>query len=466
MPISLARRQANFEDDPPSRTRKITTTGWIRSIRAHSKVTFLSITDGSLPGSQTLQAVLKGPVMKELMGSGQVKQGAAISLKGQLKAVGKPELPCELVVEAGEVVGSNEPETHPILTSSSGDVEVIRRNPHLRAAHPRFASTLRVRSEMEYSIANFFRIFSFTRVSPPIMTASDCEGAGEVFRVTDGDKKADGVEGNAAYLTVSSQLHLEALMLGLGKVYTINPAFRAEDSATNRHLREFWMCEAELVVQKAEKRSEAVQVMDVVEEMVKAVIRGTLSGCKSELDIDEVHKGDLHKAAKEEWQRITYTEALEMLASSHGGDARQWGSPLSSEDEKWLARDGPVFVTDYPAQSKPFYMRLNDSDGGKTVAAFDLLIPRVGELAGGSLREDSPAKLLTRMKELKLLPADATEVPPDHPLHWYIVELRKYGMPPHGGFGVGIERLLSWITGTDSVRECIPFPRVGRRVRF
>ena len=360
---------------------------------------------------------------------------------------------------------------------------------------------MRLRDRLESGMSQWFSQQDFVRCNPPLLTGSDCEGAGEVFKVIDGTPSSERAAVNgtapatspaasAAYLTVSSQLHLEALTLGLGRTYTFTPAFRAEDSATSRHLREFWMCEAEMITQGQSAAEELDQVMTVVEDVVKSGARRALgldessSSTMAATDAAYLHSDvptleDLRRyfSADSSWTRITYNKALSLLAEQHAkqpfqsAPAPAWGEGLASEHEKWLAGEhvrGPVFVTDYPAESKPFYMRRGtEEESGRPIAhAFDLLVPGIGELVGGSLREDDPAILLNSMKASGLIAAESNEVPEDHPLYWYIRDLRTYGMGPHGGFGLGVERLVMWLAGRDSVRDCIPFPRVGRRVRF
>ena len=272
------------------------------------------------------------------------------------------------------------------------------------------------------------------------MTSNDCEGAGETFRIAGGGAEGEFF-GRRAYLTVSSQLHLEAMAMGLSRVYTLSPCFRAERSQTSRHLAEFWMLEAEWAFVE-----QVDELCDVVEGAIRAVVD------KLEKD-DEVVLADEVKAQMKQrgrWRRITYTTAIQQLRNEQHTTGQfefdaEWGKGLSSEHERWLARDGPVFVTDYPAHIKPFYMRVNPDN--ETVACFDLLVPGVGELVGGSLREDREHKLLERMAGMDL-----------DSFQWY-VDLRRYGGAPHGGFGLGFERLIAWLAGIDNIRECIPFPR-------
>jgi asparaginyl-tRNA synthetase len=312
-------------------------------------------------------------------------------------------------------------------------------------------------------------------VETPIITSSDCEGAGEVFQL--GPKASSSSSprswhtasshffGRRAYLTVSAQLHLEALAASLGRVYTLGPTFRAEPSNTNRHLAEFWMLEAELSF-----CSSLAEVMNLVECLVRHLVTNGLSEVGDVAAYYQTLEPSLSQALLDRssmdgcspWPRISYAHAVELLISRHVVEpfvfTPAWGEPLQSEHEKWLAEThvgGPVFVTDYPASIKPFYMRDNDSDLGhdmtrKTVACFDLLVPRMGELAGGGLREERLDQLLEKMRARGM---DEEEY------EWYL-DLRRYGTMMHGGFGLGWERLVSWLTGADNLKECIAFPRV------
>jgi asparaginyl-tRNA synthetase len=316
------------------------------------------------------------------------------------------------------------------------------------------------------------------QVETPIITSSDCEGAGEVFELKPKASSslsssppplppqpptAEHFLGRPAYMTVSAQLHLEALAASLGRVYTLGPTFRAEPSNTNRHLAEFWMLEAELSF-----CSSLGEVMDLVEALVRHLATNGLSEAEDVADYFRSVDPSLSQTVLDQastngssssspWPRISYTEAVDLLVSRHATEpftfTPVWGESLQSEHEKWLAEThvgGPVFVTDYPATIKPFYMRPNDSDDGRTVACFDLLVPRIGELAGGSLREERLEELLEKMRAEGMDEAE---------YEWYL-DLRRYGTTMHGGFGLGWERLVSWLTGVDNLKECIAFPRV------
>jgi asparaginyl-tRNA synthetase len=298
-------------------------------------------------------------------------------------------------------------------------------------------------------------------VNPPILTGNDCEGAGEAFRIyPDADSSGSSTQNNEffdrpAYLTVSSQLHLEALAHALTRVYTISPCFRAEKSQTNRHLSEFWMLEAEWGFTKNVK-----EVCEVVEGSIKQLLRRQWESKDLQLlwkEGDERKRRSIEDAASQSWCRMTYTDAIGELIKNKTKFKfePQWGKALQSEHERWLADKvvgGPVFVTDYPTTLKPFYMRVNENP--ETVACFDLLIPYLGELVGGSLREER-AEFLERALERHGLSRSNYE--------WY-TDLRTYGGAPHGGFGLGLERLISWVTGVENVRECIPIPRWAGRL--
>ncbi|PWN35959.1 asparaginyl-tRNA synthetase [Meira miltonrushii] len=465
---------------------------FVRSVRKHRNVTFLAISDGSLLSGeqQTLQAVLRGSLKEQY--DNHLASGIALELvveaaksKGQGQDV-------ELLVKEMQVTGETDAATYPIRLEpvSKGNsksqeqqnineahtIERLRRNAHLRSRDLRHSAILRTRDVMEGGVTDYFRSQDFVRVVTPVLTASDCEGGGEVFRVeaaTNWPSKVQPKDGkqhsfwsdSQAYLTVSAQLHLEAITMGLGRAYTLSPAFRAEGSATNRHLAEFWMLEGEQITSQ-----DASVAMGEVTDVVEGVVRNAILAVIERKEL--LHQLSSDKQAFEEiaqyatgkrWQRITYTDAIEQLSwqesPSHNSPPK-WGDSLSSEQERWLARNGPIFVTNYPSADKPFYMLVNDDQ--KTVACFDLLVPRMGELVGGSLRE---TRLNTIQERIKTISQQDQEGISDK-LAWYTDDLRKYGCNPHGGFGLGVERLLAWITDTDSVRDVITFPRVKGPLHF
>lgn len=327
---------------------------------------------------------------------------------------------------------------------------------------------LRVRDTMTQACYAYFHEQGYINVAMPVITSSDCEGAGEVFSVMHGSpgKEKQFWEGKQSYLTVSGQLHLEALTVGggLGKTWHLGPCFRAERSDTNRHLNEFWMCEAELAWTESLE-----DVMSLVEGLIRSIAKKVLDEDQSSLG--QVMPEGLKvceniTANVGSWKRINYAEAVQELEAAALGDEQlfqhqpSYEGGLRSEHERFLAKKyGPIFVTDYPAVQKPFYMRANDSSAttdSPTVACFDLLVPRVGELVGGSLREERLDKLLQSMEKHEMALEN---------YEWYL-DLRRYGSAPHGGFGLGWERLVSWLCGIENVRECIPFPRGAEASRF
>ncbi|KAL4261814.1 Asparagine-tRNA ligase [Pleurotus pulmonarius] len=504
---------------PPPSGSPISLTGYIKSIRKQKNVTFGVLSDGSMqPG---LQLVLPNS------GSVQLSNGCTVVVNGTLAE--SPRRQLELHVSPGslQIIGPSPPSTYPIQKQALS-TEYLRTNVHLRARTDKIASTLRLRARIKKMLEGWFDKEGFTHVHTPVLTGNDCEGGGETFEVAPADFfGAEGGEGAATHLTVSAQLHLEAMAWALGRVYTLNPCFRAERSDTSRHLAEFWMLEAEWNFPAtqttttpgpspttADPPRHLMQVCDTVEHALKHVLADCLPSTSSSssstgdgntsaapislpqqdlsfLSPSPSHLISLARAADPStpWARISYTHALQILnAASKDSTALlripppEWGSSLASEHERYLAETyarGPIFVYDYPASIKPFYMRRNDgakideqNDGAdrQTASCFDLLIPRIGELAGGSVREERYEVLkrvlndenTTRPPSAPDLDAPASDVK-DHPLNWYL-SLRKHGSSPHGGFGIGFDRLVSWISGVENVKECIPVPRTAGRI--
>ncbi|TFK46800.1 asparaginyl-tRNA synthetase [Heliocybe sulcata] len=433
--------------------------GWVRSVRRQKKVAFAAVTDGS--SSHDLQAVFLNTDLAK-----RLTNGCSVRLTGKLCTSPGAGQAKELQVEEAEVVGECDPELYPIQKQTLS-VEYLRDNCHLRARTSPVAAMLRLRDTFKTAIHEFFKREGFHSVHTPILTSNDCEGAGEAFRVaplTSVHPASSGLPpkteeffSNPSYLTVSSQLHLEALAAAMSRVYTLSPCFRAEPSQTARHLAEFWMLEAEWAFTQS-----VDDVCRVVEAATKEVLQAALASQDMEVfakDFDPSRLEALKSAAdaSRAWPRMSYTMAVEKLTKSGVAFqfAPEWGKPLQSEHERWLAEiliGGPVFVTDYPASLKPFYMRANPD--GETAACFDLLVPHAGELVGGSLREER-LDLLEKAMERHGLDADT--------YRWYL-DLRKWGGAPHGGFGMGFERLVSWISGIENVRECIPMPRWAGRM--
>ncbi|KAI5996294.1 hypothetical protein EDD15DRAFT_2387293 [Pisolithus albus] len=433
--------------------------GWIKSVRRQKNVTFAVISDGSCPTG--LQAVLNNTVSSQLKG---LTNGASVRVSGSLvnsRGTGQAK---ELQVDSIDVLGECDSETYPIQKQTLS-VDYLRDHAHLRTRTDTNASILRLRDSLTKVLQHFYERHDFCYVHTPILTSSDCEGAGETFRVMpssidipdSSDAPSSEFFSKPAYLTVSSQLHLEALASSLSRVYTLSPCFRAERSQTNRHLAEFWMLEAGVDLVEACLKDALILGIDEEERRVLA---------KGVPDYEQRLRCIEDAAKSKPWARLTYTEAiseLEKYAALTGPKASTfefqpvWGRALQSEHERWLSEvlvKGPVFVTDYPSSLKPFYMRMNDD--GRSVACFDLLVPYVGELAGGSLREERFDALHSRMSSLGM----DTE---GEEYRWYL-DLRRFGSAPHGGFGLGFERLVSWASGVENVRECIAMPRWARRM--
>ncbi|KXN84633.1 Asparagine--tRNA ligase [Leucoagaricus sp. SymC.cos] len=457
-------------------------TGWIKSIRKQKNITFGVVSDGTT--AEGLQAVVlkqegSAPeIMKRLV------NGTAVRLTGNLqKSPGRGQ-EWELVVQEGskgtiEVLGDCEIDTYPIQKKTLS-TEYLRDNAYLRARTSQIAAMLRLRDNISRNLSLFFESQGFTYTHTPIITGNDCEGAGETFRIapltpssaTSTSDPSTPLEffSRPAYLTVSHQLHLESLSAALSRVYALSPCFRAERSMTGRHLAEFWMLEAEWNL---------VTKFGSIEEIYITKLWAEREGGGLESEDFKSFRAAFDNT--QPWRRVTYTKAIEVLATEHAIGQRfefkpKWGESLSSEHERWLAEvyvGGPVFVTDYPIGQKPFYMRVNED--GKTVACVDLLVPRTGELVGGSVREERWDVLTRRMREAGLLPSNEDIPAPtedgivepsvrDSTYKWY-ADLRKYGGAPHGGFGLGFERLISWVSGIDNVKECIGMPRwTGRMI--
>ncbi|KAL4067067.1 hypothetical protein V8B97DRAFT_1874355 [Scleroderma yunnanense] len=453
---------------------KVQVHGWIKSVRRQKNIAFAVLNDGSCASG--LQAVLHNSQLKGLTNGASVRVfGSFVDSRGKGQAK-------ELHVDSIDVLGECDPEIYPIQKQAL-PVDYLRDHAHLRARTDTNASILRLRDSLIKALHGFYEKHDFCYVHTPVLTSSDCEGAGETFRVSpsfsapfDSSGPFSGLAAaqspeffsKPAYLTVSSQLHLEALASSLARVYTLSPCFRAERSQTNRHLAEFWMLEAEWAWTR-----EVNDVCKLVEACIKdALIFGNSREderrvlAKGVLGYEERLRSLEDAAAPKPWARMTYTEAIAELDKHSTAAASKafsfqfkpkWGRALQSEHERWLSEvlvKGPVFVTDYPSTLKPFYMRMNDD--GNTVACFDLLVPHVGELAGGSLREERLDPLRSRMAAHDL-DAEGDEY------GWY-VDLRKFGAAPHGGFGLGFERLVSWVSAVENVRECIPIPRWAKRM--
>ncbi|MEC7358117.1 MAG: asparagine--tRNA ligase [Verrucomicrobiota bacterium] len=435
----------------------ITISGWVRTRRDSKGFSFLSINDGSCLAN--LQAIIDDGIP----GSESISMattGSSVKLKGQLvESPGKGQS-FEIKASEIEVTGTAD-DTYP-LQKKGHSPEFLREIAHLRPRSNLFGCVFRTRSRLAYAIHQFFQEKGFVYVHTPIITASDCEGAGEMFRVTtlDGNQtdKENDFFGKPTYLTVSGQLEVETFACALSNVYTFGPTFRAENSNTTRHASEFWMIEPEMAYCDLEGD------MDLAEEMIQYLIKDTLEHCSEDLELfgKFVDKGlleRLHSVSNQAFQRISYTEAVKILENTETKFEYpvEWGMNLQTEHERFLTEEhfkSPVTVHDYPRSIKPFYMRINDDE--KTSAAMDLLVPGIGEIIGGSQREERLDVLMKNMEEHNISKDDYS---------WYS-DLRRYGTVPHSGFGLGFERMLMFVTGVANIRDVIPFPRTPGSANF
>jgi len=439
---------------------ELTVAGWVRTVRnSKGGFSFIALNDGSCLAN--LQVVADGglanyesQVVRLAPGSSVLVRGRLVESRGKGQAV-------EVQAEEVRVLGQADAESYPIQPKRHS-LEFLRSQAHLRPRTNTFGAVARVRNALCAAIHEFFQSRGFLYVHTPIITASDCEGAGELFRVTtldpgQGDFREDFF-GRRTNLTVSGQLEAEAYACALGKVYTFGPTFRAENSNTPRHLAEFWMVEPEMAF------CDLAEDADLAEEFLKFLFRAVLDRCGEDLAFfnERIDKGlieTLTGVAESDFVRLTYTEAVEILAGSgrKWTYPPQWGRDLQTEHERFLTEERfkrPVIVTDYPATIKPFYMRL--SEDGRTVAAMDVLVPKVGELIGGSQREERLEVLAERMQRQGINPQD----------YWWYLDLRRYGTVPHAGFGLGLERTVQFVTGMANIRDVIPFPRTPRSAEF
>ncbi|WP_275942939.1 asparagine--tRNA ligase [Desulfosediminicola ganghwensis] len=435
--------------------QKIVVQGWIRTRRDTGGFSFLEVNDGSCLAN--LQIIAEKTLENYDSEIKHLTTGCSVIVTGIAKESPAKGQNVEMHAEKVEVVGWAEPETYP-LQKKRHSFEFLREMSHLRPRTNALGGVARVRSRLSYAIHQFFNERGFAQVHTPIITTSDCEGAGEMFQVTtvgkDGSRpKSDAEEffGKRAGLTVSGQLQAEVYALALGNVYTFGPTFRAENSNTSRHLSEFWMIEPEMAF------CDLSCNMQVATEMLKYVLSDVLENCAEDMALFDkfIEKGlvaKLKSVIDKDFVHLTYTEAVdELLAADKKFEFPvEWGIDLQSEHERYLSEElykCPLIVTDYPASIKPFYMRVNDD--GKTVAAMDILVPGIGEIVGGSQREERYEVLEKRMIEAGIEPEE---------YEWYL-DLRKYGSVPHAGYGLGFERLVQFVTGMANIREVIPFPR-------
>ena len=467
--------------DQPKINETVTVKGWVRTFRANR---FIALNDGST--IDTLQCVVDyentdAQLLKK------INTGAAVEITGQLvESMGKGQS-IEIIVSRLVVVGEADPDLYPIQPKKHS-FEFLREKAHLRVRTATFSAVMRIRSELSFAIHQYFNQKGFCYVHTPIITGSDAEGAGEMFRVSVLDSKNMPLddEGNIDYkkdffgketnLTVSGQLEAETYAQGLGNVYTFGPTFRAENSNTSRHLAEFWMIEPEMAFY------DLTDNMDLAEEFIKYTLQHILDHCKKDLAFLDQRLTQEEKSlpqqqrspmglvekikfvVENEFKRVSYTEAIEILKNSKPNKKKkfdylveEWGTDLQSEHERYLVEkhfNAPVILFDYPAKIKAFYMRMNEDK--KTVRAMDILFPGIGEIVGGSQREERLEVLEKRIEEMGI---DADEL-------WWYLDLRRFGSTPHSGFGLGFERLVLFATGMSNIRDVIPFPRTPQNAAF
>ena len=440
--------------------------GWVRTKRGNKNIVFIALNDGST--IRNIQVVVDAALFDESLLK-DISTGACIAVTGKLVESQGQGQNVEVNASSIELYGKSDAETYP-LQKKGHSMEFLRENAHLRFRTNTFGAVFRIRHAMAFAIHKYFNDKGFFYLHTPIITGSDCEGAGEMFHVTTMDLKnisrnEDGSVdfrndffGKETNLTVSGQLEGELGALALGDIYTFGPTFRAENSNTPRHLAEFWMIEPEMAFYDLNDN------MDLAEEFVKYLISYALDNCHEDIEflnnmIDKALIERLKFVLENEFVRITYTEAVSILTASGKKWEYQvgWGRDLQAEHERYLVEEHfkrPVILTDYPKEIKAFYMKQNDD--GKTVRAMDVLFPGIGEIIGGSQREEQYDKLLARIKEMKL---------PEKDLGWYL-DTRKFGTAPHSGFGLGFERLILFVTGMANIRDVIPFPRTPKNAEF
>jgi asparaginyl-tRNA synthetase len=438
---------------------EITIMGWVRTKRDNKGFSFVELNDGSC--LVNIQAVIDHtPEIEAALD--RVGTGASVSITGELvESPGKGQK-WEVRGRSIEVLGEADQETFPLQKKRHSD-EFLRGIAHLRPRTNKYGAIFRIRSELAQAIHKFFAEKEFYYIHTPIITGSDCEGAGEMFRVTSlehGSTQPPDMDffGKPAQLTVSGQLSVEMFALSLGDVYTFGPTFRAENSNTPRHVAEFWMIEPEMAF------ADLADDMDLAEEMIKYLITHIMDHCPDDVDlfakwVDKSLMPTLENILKEPFKRLPYTEAIDILKKAKKGFEFpvEWGMDLQTEHERFLCEEQfkkPVYVYDYPKTIKPFYMRMNDD--GRTVAAMDCLVPRIGELIGGSQREERMDVLQARMGEMGLSEED----------YWWYLDSRRYGTAPHAGFGMGFERMLMLVTGVANIRDVMPFPRTPNSLDF
>lgn len=464
--MERVRIAALFADKEQYGGASVTVCGWAKTIRDMKTFGFIELNDGSC--FRNLQVVMDANSLSNYKEIAAQNVGAALIVRGTVVLTPEAKQPLEVKATEIEIEGVSSPD-YP-LQKKRHSVEYLRTIQHLRPRTNLFSAAFRVRSAAAYAVHEFFQSRGFVYVNTPIITGSDCEGAGEMFQLTTLDlvnvpKNEDGTVdyskdffGKQTSLTVSGQLEAECMAMAFGKVYTFGPTFRAERSYTQRHAAEFWMVEPEIAF------ADLNDDMDLMEAMIKYIIKDVMACCPQDIDffnqfVDKGLKERLEHVANSDFVRISYTDAVKLLEKNNDNFEYKvsWGCDLQTEHERYLTEKEfgkPVFVTDYPKEIKAFYMRLNDDN--KTVAATDLLVPGIGELCGASQREERYDVLLNRIRELGLNEED----------YWWYLDLRRFGGNKHAGFGLGFERMVMYLTGISNIRDVLPFPRTTGSAEF
>jgi asparaginyl-tRNA synthetase len=465
--VTLKRTKIVKTLSPEGVGSELTVTGWVRTKReSKGGFSFIEINDGSC--LTNLQVIASDHLTNYRDEVSKIQTGCSIKVDGTLVASPAKGQRVEFKAERIEVLGWADQETFP-LQKKRHSFEFLRTIAHLRARTNTFGAVARVRNALSTAIHAFFQERGFVYIHTPIITGSDCEGAGAMFKVTTFDlanvplidgrpDPSQDFFGGPAYLTVSGQLEAEVYALSLGDVYTFGPTFRAENSNTPRHLAEFWMVEPEMAFCDLDGN------VEIAVSFLKSVFTYVLEHCQEDMGffdrfIDPGIIETLEKLASQDFEKLTYTDAVEILSKAAGTFEFpvDWGSDIQAEHERYLCEkifQKPVVLTDYPKKIKPFYMKVNED--GRTVRAMDVLVPRIGEIIGGSQREDDHDTLLERMKETGIDPR----------AYWWYLDLRKFGTAPHSGFGLGFERLVQFVTGMANIRDVIPFPRTPGNASF
>lgn len=455
-----------YKDSARFADKEITVCGWVKTIRDSKALGFMQLNDGSF--FKDLQVVFVEDKVENFREVAKLNVGSAVCVKGNLLLTPQAKQPFE--IQATEVFIEGESTSDYPLQKKRHTLEYLRTVAHLRPRTNTFGAAYRVRSAAAYAIHKFFQEQGFVYAHTPIITGSDCEGAGEMFTITtlDLENVPRTEDGHVDYsqdffqkhtsLTVSGQLEGECMALALGNIYTFGPTFRAEKSYTQRHAAEFWMIEPEMAF------ADLKDCMEVAENMMKFIISYVLATCPADMEFfnnfyDKELISKLTNIVNSDFGVVTYTDAIKILEKNNDAFEYKvsWGIDLQTEHEKYLTEkvyQKPVFVIDYPKEIKSFYMRENED--GRTVAAMDLLVPGIGEIVGGSQREERLERLILRMKELNLQEED----------YWWYLDLRRYGSAVHSGFGLGFERLIMYLTGISNIRDVLPFPRTTGTAEF